>query len=172
MSTFIIVKTTRPQHPEPHCSIPKYYQERAGLPGVVAYLWEEIRPPLLLWGTNLGTSGHRKQGASWNRILTVSVCTTSRSCATVLHTKIQPGESWSPRSIVTHVRTGKTTTSAQIPGLRGISPESSGHRSQGIATDRMLHFLSAPRRWSLKELVSQEYWHTSLKEGQTKDRDI
>jgi hypothetical protein len=31
--------------------------------------------------------------------------------------------------------TGKTTTSAQIPGPRGTHPEPSGHRNQGAALE-------------------------------------
>jgi hypothetical protein len=48
-----------------------------------------------------------------DRILLVSTCTWSWSCARVLHTQILPGESWSPRSADMPVSTGKTTTSAQ-----------------------------------------------------------
>ena len=57
--------------------------------------------------------------------LLVSICTWSLSCAIVLHTQIPLGESWSPRSAGTHVKTGNTTT-VQIPGPRGTSPVSSG----------------------------------------------
>jgi hypothetical protein len=36
------------------------------------------------------------------------------------------------------VSTGKKTTSVQIPGPRGTCPESSGHRKQGTARNRIL----------------------------------
>jgi hypothetical protein len=42
------------------------------------------------------------------------------------------------RSADKHVSTDKTTTSAQIPGPRGIHPEPLGHRNQGTAVDRIL----------------------------------
>ena len=45
------------------------------------------------------------------------------------HTQTPLGKSWSPRSADTPVRTGKTITSAQIPGPRGTCPEPSGHRN-------------------------------------------
>lgn len=67
---------------------PKYLQERAGLPGM---LWAQVRPTLLLWGTHPETSGLRSGGAAWDKILPVSICTQSWSCATALHTEILPG---------------------------------------------------------------------------------
>jgi hypothetical protein len=62
----------------------------------------------------------------------------SWSCAIVLHTYILLGESWSPRSADTPVSTGKTTTSAQIPGPRGTLPEPTGQGNQGTAKNRIL----------------------------------
>ena len=118
----------------------------------------------------------------YNTNTVVFICVQSWSCATVLYTQILLGESWSPRSAVTPVSTGNTTTSAQIPGPRRTSPEPSGHRNQGTAGDRILqvsfctveltlcHSSPYPNS-SQKELVSQEYWYTGLQEGQATVRD-
>jgi hypothetical protein len=66
------------------------------------------------------------------------------------------------------VRTGKTTTSVQIPGPTGTYPEPSGHRNQGTARNRILlvsictleltlcHSSPYPNP-SRRELVSKEY---------------
>jgi hypothetical protein len=97
-------------------SIPKYHQERAGLPGVLAHLWPQVN----------------------------------------------------------------TTTSAQIPDPRGTSQESSGHRNTAgdrilpisICTPELILCHSTPYpNSSLKELVSREYWHTDLQEGQVTVKD-
>jgi hypothetical protein len=64
--------------------------------------------------------------------------------------------------------TGKTITSAQISGQRGTCPETSGHRNQETARDRILpvsfcteeltlcHSSPYPNS-SWRELVSQEF---------------
>jgi hypothetical protein len=94
--------------PVPQHSKPKYGWKRAGLPGVGTNPWAQVRPLLLLKGSCPETSGHRDQGAAWDRILQVSICPQSWSCATEIHIKIMSGESWSPRSANTPVNTGKT----------------------------------------------------------------
>jgi hypothetical protein len=47
-------------------------------------------------------------------------------------------ESWSRRSFDIPVSRGKTNTSAQIPGPRGTQPETSEHRNQGRARERII----------------------------------
>jgi hypothetical protein len=51
---------------------------------------------------------------------------------------IPPGKSWSPRSSDTPVITGRTTTSANIPGPRETCLEPSGHRNQRLARCRAM----------------------------------
>ena len=80
------------------------------------------------------------------------------------------------------VSTGKTITSAQIPGPRGTHPEPSGDMNQGKSGDRILwvsfctpkptlcHSSPYPNS-SQGELVSQEYGHTGLQEGKATVRD-
>ena len=127
---------------------------------------------------------HRNQegGLGQNKSLQDSICTQSWSCATELHIQIPPGESWFPRSAYTPVSTGKATISLQIPGPRGTLTEPSGQRNQRSAGDRIflvsactseltLYHSSPHPNSSWRELVSQEYLHTGLQEGQAKVRD-
>jgi hypothetical protein len=82
--------------------------------------------------------GHRNQGATWNRILPVSICARSWPCATDLHIWVPPGDSWTSKSVGTIESSGETTTSTHNPSPRGTSPEPSGHRNQGAFRDRIL----------------------------------
>jgi hypothetical protein len=88
----------------PKHSIPKYCLKRAGLWGVLAHLWAQVRPPLTSVQfsgpreTSPESSGHRNRGAAWDRILSVSFCAQNWSCATALLTQIHLRENWSPRS--------------------------------------------------------------------------
>jgi hypothetical protein len=80
------------------------------------------------------------------------------------------------------VSTAKAMTYDQIPGPRGSCSEPSRHRNQGTAKDRILpvyictlelklcHNSPYPNL-SQRELVSQEYGHTGLQEGQATVRD-
>jgi hypothetical protein len=54
--------------------IPKYQKERAGLLGVQTLLGAQARLQFWLRGTHPEPSGHRYQGAAWERILTISSC--------------------------------------------------------------------------------------------------
>jgi hypothetical protein len=98
---------------------------------------------------------------------TVLVCAQVWSCATALHTQILLEESWSPRSAVTLVSTGNTTTSFQIPDPSGTSPDLSGHRNQRTNRDRILQVSVCTLELTLchsppypnssrREMVSQE----------------
>lgn len=75
----------------PQLFIPKSHQNRAGLPGVLAYLREQVRPALLFQVTHPELSGHRNQGADWNKILLVSLCTLE---LTLCHNSFYPNSNW------------------------------------------------------------------------------
>jgi hypothetical protein len=84
-------------------SIPKYRQERAGLPGVQTCLWTQVKPPLLLKflaqeGDPLRAIRTHDPRNSRGQDPSGFICTLSWPCATALHTQILPGENWSPRS--------------------------------------------------------------------------
>jgi hypothetical protein len=108
--------------------------------------------------------------------------TLSWSCAAVLLIQIPPRESLSPRTADTPMSTGKTTTSAQIRGPKETRSEPSRHRNQGRERDSILlvsvwtpeltlcHSSPYPNS-SLRELVSQEYWHTGFQHGWATVRD-
>ena len=164
-------------------------QGESGPPRSADKLWAQARAPFLLQGTHPETSGHRNQGKAWARTVPVSICTLSWSCASMLHTQILSGESWSPRSSNIPVSTSKTTTtSTQIHGPRGIHPgqksrNTLGQDPQGTHWDRILpvsvctplltlcHSFPYPCS-SQRELVSQEYWDIGLREEQATVRDI
>jgi hypothetical protein len=140
--------------PVTQLSIPRSYREKAGLPGVLTLLRAQVGPPLLLRGTCLEPSGHRNQGAAWDRILQ-RLCPGADHVPQLSVSKFLPERAGLPRP----ESTGKTTTSAQISGPRGTLPKPSGHRNQrnswgqlGTAGDRWgqlgtgsLRFLSAPQ---------------------------
>jgi hypothetical protein len=71
------------------------------------------------------------------------------------------------------VSTGKTTTSAQIPGPRGTCPEPSGHRNQATARDRIPPV--SPYAWELTLCHSQnppkENWSPRSSDTQACRRD-
>ena len=107
----------------------------------------QVGSPLLLRRTHMEPSGHRNQGAAWDRKLLVSICAQSWSCATELCTQIPPGESWSHRSTYTPVSIGKIFTSLQIPEER----HSQSHQNTG-SKDQLemgsFWYLFAPQSWS------------------------
>ena len=78
--------------PVPQRSIPKYCQERAGLPGVPLSIGKtttsaQIPGPR---GTHPEPSGHRNQGTARDRILLVSICTLE---LTLCHSSPYPNSS-------------------------------------------------------------------------------
>jgi hypothetical protein len=114
------------------------------------------------------------EGQLGTRAFQFLVCAQSQSCATKLHTQILPGESWSPRSAYTLLRTGNTITSLQIPGQREIEPHKAIRTQElsygadplvSLCTPELTLYHSSPNlNSSLWELVSQEYWHTGLQD--------
>jgi hypothetical protein len=96
------------------------------------------------------------------RILSVFVCSQSRSCATTLHTQILLADSRSPRSADKPVSTGKTTISAQrgpFGTLRTQEPRSSlGQDPSGFicTLELTLHHSTLYPNTAWRELVSQE----------------
>jgi hypothetical protein len=78
-------------------------QEEAGLPGVLTYMWAQVRPSLLLkflaqegpTESHQDTGTKEQLGIGYFQFLSVPQ---NWACAIALYTQIHIGENWSPRS--------------------------------------------------------------------------
>ena len=114
-------------------------------------------------------------GTAWDKILLVSISAWRWPCATPLHAQILPGESRSPRRVDIHraqvsipkvclewavhtpENTGENTTSSQIPGPRGTSPEPLDMGTKEQPGTGSFCFLSVPWSWPCATTLNTQF---------------